>query len=51
MTSGRLSVWAIVLTCWSIVSQLITWTFAVIPVCDLYLAASAFQNFGVWSGL
>src|SRR6266496_5651343 len=51
MTSGRLLVCAIVLTCWSIVSQRITWMFAVMPVCVLYLAASPFQNWGVLSGL
>src|SRR4051812_25061069 len=47
--SGALLFCTIVLLCWSMSSQLTTWTSSVVPVFSLYLAANWVQNADVWS--
>ena len=45
--SGGLPFWIIVLLCWSMSSQLITWTSSFVPVFCWYFCAKSFQNFAV----
>src|SRR3954454_16790984 len=45
--SGGFPFWIIVLLCWSMSSQLITWTSSFVPVFCWYFCAKSFQNFAV----
>src|SRR3954464_5653238 len=45
--SGGLPFWIIVLLCWSMSSQLITWTSSFVPVFCWNFCAKSFQNFAV----
>src|SRR5690349_5516431 len=47
--SGAALFWIIVLDCWSMSSQLTTWTSRSMPVLALYAAANLFQNAAVLS--
>src|SRR3954454_13920467 len=45
--SGGLPFWIIVLLCWSMSSQLITWTSSFVPVFCWYFCAKSLQNLAV----
>src|SRR3954468_11566621 len=45
--SGGFPFWIIVLLCWSMSSQLITWTSSFVPVFCWYFCAKSLQNFAV----
>src|ERR671939_985410 len=45
--SGGLPFWIIVLLCWSMSSQLMTWTSSFVPVFCWYFCAKSFQNLAV----
>src|SRR5512133_94308 len=45
--SGGLPFWIIVLLCWSMSSQLMTWTSSLVPVFCWYFCAKSFQNLAV----
>src|SRR3954447_4979383 len=45
--SGGLPFWIIVLLCWSMSSQLMTWTSSFVPVFCWYFCAKSSQNFAV----
>src|SRR6478735_3278348 len=47
--SGAWLFWIIVEDCWSMLSQLTTWTSRVLPVFSLYVLANESQNALVWS--